>query len=358
MAGHNTHPPRQRLTFQGKFSKISHYKTRVSGRVYSRILLLCFLCFFCPVQSMQYRQLRYFVKIVESGSFSRAATTIHVAQPALSQQIAELEDEVGQKLLHRTPRGVQPTPAGQILYDRASLILRRLDELPGLLKSSTGEVSGTVSLGIVASLAEALIGPIIEHCKAELPQVLLKCSDGNSESLAARVRSHTLDLAVIFEHDFVPVFLRTPIFSQRFYLIGKKLPGKSRSSISLDEIAKLPLVLPGDYSERRRLIDQAFAEFGLTPNIIAEADNLSSELSAIRTGIGHTILNIGALTGAEYETFAPPLLIEPPISMTCSVIWSNDFNLSGSGEAIRKSVVEIIKTFIKKTKRHGAELIQ
>ncbi len=99
---------------------------------------------------------------VEAGSFSRAAATIHVAQPALSQQVAELEEEMGHKLLHRTPRGVQPTSAGQVLFERASSILRRLEELPSVLKSSTGQIAGTgnvptdVEIGGAALLASSL----------------------------------------------------------------------------------------------------------------------------------------------------------------------------------------------------------
>jgi len=306
---------------------------------------------------MQYRQLRYFVKIVEAGSFSRAAATIHVAQPALSQQVAELEEKVGLRLLHRTPRGVVPTSAGEVLFERASSILRRLDELPSLLKSSTGEIAGTVSLGIVASLAEHLIGPTVEQLGSAHPKVMLKCSDGDSESLSGRLQAQKLDLAVVFEQEFVPTFSRTLLFSQRFFLIGKNLPGKARSSVSLNEIAKLPLVLPGVYSERRRIIDRAFTEANLTPTVVAEADNLSSELSAVRTGIGHTILNIGELHGPNAAALAKPVIIEPPITMTCSVISSGDFNLSGAGEAVRGLVADVIRSFIKTTKRPGATLV-
>lgn len=307
---------------------------------------------------MQYRQLRYFVKIVEAGSFSRAAGTIHVAQPALSQQVAELEEEVGLKLLHRTPRGVQPTPAGEILFERASSILRRLDELPGLLKSSIGDVAGTVSVGIVASLADVLIGPIAEHFKSTFPNVMLKYLDGDSETLSARVLAHKLDLAVIFEHEFVPTFSRLPIFTQRFYLVGKPLRGKTRSSISIKDIGSLPLVLPGDNIERRRLIDEAFAAFKIAPNVVAEADNLSSELSAVRTGIGHTLLNVGELPSAGYEAFAKPLLIEPPITMTCSIISSGNSTLTSAAEAARTSITAIVQSFVKNSKRPGAALIK
>src|ERR1700742_4952264 len=95
---------------------------------------------------MQFRQLRYFVKIVEAGSFSRAASVVHVAQPALSQQVAELEERLGVMLLQRSARGVRPTVAGEILYREASAILHQLDGLPGAIRPSSAVPEGAVSL--------------------------------------------------------------------------------------------------------------------------------------------------------------------------------------------------------------------
>ena len=102
---------------------------------------------------MQFRHLRYFVKIVEAGSFSRAAAAIHVAQPALSQQIAELEARMGVALLVRSARGVRPTAAGDILYREASAILRDLEQLPGIVRSSGGEAEGAVRVGFASMIA-------------------------------------------------------------------------------------------------------------------------------------------------------------------------------------------------------------
>ncbi len=85
---------------------------------------------------MQYRHLYYFLRIVEAGSFSQAARTIHVAQPALSQQIAELEASLGVPLLQRSARGVKPTAAGEKLYEDASSIQLKDEYLPGLVRSS------------------------------------------------------------------------------------------------------------------------------------------------------------------------------------------------------------------------------
>src|SRR5271156_5114342 len=125
------------------------------------------------VSSMQLRLLRYFVKIVEAGSFSRAAATIQVAQPALSQQIAELEEQLGLSLLQRSARGVRPTPAGGGLFPAASSVLRQVEAVPGIVRSSVGETEGTVGLGMSSTLAASLGGPFIESCKAALPKATL-----------------------------------------------------------------------------------------------------------------------------------------------------------------------------------------
>jgi LysR family transcriptional regulator, nitrogen assimilation regulatory protein len=105
---------------------------------------------------MQFRQLRYFVKIVEAGSFSRAASIVHVAQPALSQQVAELEERLGVALLQRSARGVRPTAAGEIFYKEASAILRQLDQLPSVVRSDTDQPEGVVNVGFISSLAPSI----------------------------------------------------------------------------------------------------------------------------------------------------------------------------------------------------------
>jgi LysR family transcriptional regulator, nitrogen assimilation regulatory protein len=90
---------------------------------------------------MQYRQLRYFVKIVEAGSFSRAASLNYISQSALSEQIAELEQGLGTPLLQRSARGVRPTAAGELLYREASEILKHLDQLPGIVRASMADAA-------------------------------------------------------------------------------------------------------------------------------------------------------------------------------------------------------------------------
>jgi LysR family nitrogen assimilation transcriptional regulator len=304
---------------------------------------------------MQFRQLRYFVKIVEAGSFSRAATTIHVAQPALSQQIAELEERLGVKLLQRSARGVTPTAAGEVLFREASAILHQLDRLPGIVRSSSGEPEGAVSLGLAISLANTLIGPLVRGAQTSLPKVKLKLSDADSRSLEQGVAAHTIDMAVVYEDELVSAFSRRPIFRQRMYLIGSQPAFNTATSASIDDIAKLPLVLPGLPNGRRSLIDRAFAERGFLPNIVAEAETLSSELSAVRSGVAYTILPVANPERFLNDGFVEPLMVEPGLFLTCSVISSSDFPLSHAGEAVRSLVTEYLENELRKMGLMGVE---
>jgi LysR family transcriptional regulator, nitrogen assimilation regulatory protein len=306
---------------------------------------------------MQLRHLRYFVKIVEAGSFSRAAATIHVAQPALSQQIAELEEQLGLSLLHRSARGVRPTAAGEVLYREASSILRQMEQLPGIVRSSSGEIDGSVRLGMSSTLAAALAGSFIDSCKTALPKVTLKFAVADSESLKARIEASTLDLALVFEDELVARFARLPLFRQRLYVVRRDLLAGKPASISLSEIGKLPLILPSAPNVTRVLLDRAFAAEGIDPNVAVEADVLSSILSAVRTGIGVTILPKGTLDDVFPEDLAPPVPIEPPLYLTASIISSGDYPLTRAGEAVRSLLAQFVCDHLQKTSTPGVEWI-
>jgi LysR family nitrogen assimilation transcriptional regulator len=304
---------------------------------------------------MQLRHLRYFVKIVEAGSFSRAASTIHVAQPALSQQIAELELKLGTSLLQRSARGVRPTAAGEVLYREASTILRLVEQLPGMVRSSGGETDGAVSLGMSSTLAATLGGAFFETCKAALPRVTLKLAVIDSESIKARIEAHTLDLAMVFEDELVQAFSRKPLFRQRLYLVRRDpLPGKA-VSISFDKLATLALILPSLPNVVRSLLDRTFAAAGIAPNIVAEADVLSGIISAVNTGMGSTVLPKGDLSDIPGEQTA--LLIEPPLFLTASIISSGDFPLTYAGEAVQNVLIKFAESHFRANNAPGLEWI-
>jgi LysR family nitrogen assimilation transcriptional regulator len=304
---------------------------------------------------MQLRHLRYFVKIVEAGSFSRAAAEIHIAQPALSQQIAELEQMLGVTLLHRNPRGVRPTPAGEVLFVEASAILRQMERIPSIVRSSGGEAQGAVSFGMSSTLASFLAGAFMEASKEALPKVALRFATDDSMSLKSRINEQKMDLAVVFEDEQTAGFIRQPLFRQRLFLIRRKRTPRSPASITLDQLAERPLILPNAPNLVRTMLDRIFADAGITPNIAAETDVFSGMLSAVQTGMGDAILPKGDFSDMPGHSSVLALLIEPPIYLTASMLWSKDVALTQAAEAIRNLFGAFVKDRLQEKALPGAE---
>lgn len=293
------------------------------------------------------------MKIVEAGSFSRAAALVYVAQPALSAQIAELEAELGVALLHRNPRGVRPTAAGEALYRESLEILRRVERIPALVRGSDGAIVGAVSLGMSSTMASVLAGAVMKACREVLPQVALSFVADDSVSLRARIDEHKLDLAVIYENDPVPGLMRTALFRQDYFLIERDEGKRRKRSVTLAEIASLPLLLPPRSNSARVMIDRAFENAGLVPNSVAETNVFSSAVPAVQAGLGATLLPLGdfsGLFGVEGLVATP---IHPPLSQTASLVFSESVSLSRAGEAVHQFLADFIPRFAEEKRPPG-----
>ena len=306
---------------------------------------------------VQLRHLRYFTRIVEAGSFSRAASVVHIAQPALSQQIAELELDLGVTLLHRSARGVRPTPAGDILYHEAVSILGRMDQLAELVRASGPEIEGAVNVGASSTLAATLLGPFFETCRAALPKVTLRCFTAGGTALKARLEAHTLHLACAFEDDLSPGFERRPVYRQSCYLVrNAPLPGNP-ATLSLRDLTALPLVLPAAPNVVRSIVDRRFAEAGLAAQVAAEGDVMTSALSAVQAGIGGAILPKGDFSDVPGCGNLVTTLIEPKIQVTASVLWPAQEALTPAAAAVRDLLIASVEKQCVKALPPGAERI-
>lgn len=304
---------------------------------------------------MQLRHLRYFVKIVEAGSFSRAAALIPVAQPALSQQIAALEEELGVTLLHRSARGARPTAAGAALYTEAASILSRMERIPQIVRSLSGDIQGVVRIGMSSTLASFLAGELMEKCRAALPKISLRFSSDASGQLGARIRDSSLDLALVFEDEPTTGFARQPLFRQRLFVISPRKPGRRPSAMRFEQLADMPLILPAHPNMTRNLLDRLFSEAGIAPQVVAETEVYSGMLSAVQAGIGHTILPLGDFSGQPGNAMVSAVLIEPPVYLTAAVIASNDVPLAPPAEAVRTLLSEFVMQQVQEKGLAGAE---
>lgn len=242
---------------------------------------------------MEIRQLRYFVRIVDLGSLSKAAADLYVAQPALSKQIASLEAELKVSLLVRSPRGVTPTEAGFAFYRQAQSLLRQLARVPDEVRSADASPSGVVAVGMPYSASNILAPALVAAVRERLPGIRLAITEEGSGYLEGLLAGGRLDLSLLYERDRPsPQIEARPLLVEELFLVVKS---GGKGDIPLAEVAKLQFILPGPANSTRQVVEKAFAKAGLGLAIAAEVDGPWSTKSMVAAGLGATILSRSAL---------------------------------------------------------------
>ena len=244
---------------------------------------------------MELRQLRYFVRIVELGSMSRAALDLNLVQSALSQQISRLEGELSTRLLQRSSKGVVPTEAGLAFLREAQLTLRHAEQAVRAAQQS--RLSGTVSVGLAPTTAVVLGVPLMQAMHARYPDVRLHLVESMSGHLTGMLNARQLDLAVLFDTGGARRWSVLPLLEEKLYLMRPRAAGAGHQApaISMASLQDVPLILPTGTHGLRSTLDAAFARSNIKPQLVAEVDSLSMLMDAVCAGLGSTVQPWAAL---------------------------------------------------------------
>ena len=258
---------------------------------------------------MDLRQLEYFVAVADAGSFSRAATLLHLAQPSLSRQVALLENDLGQRLLVRTGRGVAPTDAGAALLVHARRMLDLARQARDEVAELGGSPSGRIVVGLPPRVALGLSVPLVQRFRERFPRAVITVLEGLSVSLRESLVAGRLDLALLFDPPATPPLQYTTLMRERLLLVappGATLP----SRVGLTALARYPMVLPSAPNAIRSLVDGALRQRGVALDVIAEVGAVQTVLRLVAQGVGHTLLPESAVTGPDGALPAAP--VGPP----------------------------------------------
>ena len=270
---------------------------------------------------MELRHLRYFQAVAEALNFTKAAAQLRIAQPALSRQVQDLEEEIGVDLLRRTTRGVTLTAEGKLFLEEVRVLLTHADESVAKVRALARGEFGVINVGYSPSPTVEILPPALVAFQKAVPRVKVMLHDLAGDELVDGLKSGTLELAVLVE----PTGEQTAGIEfeelRRYPFVVALTPTHPFArlkSVSVEQVANEPLVAlrRRDYSEYYRILDRIFTPIQARLNIVAECDGASSLITEVEVGRG-----IAVVSGTLPHVTGKRLLFRPLTgSAECQVV--------------------------------------
>lgn len=309
------------------------------------------------------RQLRYFVTIVEQGSFSRAAASLHVAQPALSLHVRNMESELGTPLLFRTARGVEPTEAGTILVRHARIILDQLVVAEEEIRGHQQDPSGEVHLGVPGTIAQIVAVPLITAVHTRYPNIKLRIAEAMSGFILEWMREERIDLAVLYNQAEEHGIQTERLLDEDLLFFGPTAGLRDRSTapkgtdLTFDTIAQLPLILPGRGHGLRDLLTRTADSMKLQLNTVIDVDSYANIKSLVCAGMGYSILPENAIAPEVGEGKLRSWTISgPTITRNIHIANSGNRAMTKAVTVVRELACEILQELARNGDWVGARI--
>jgi LysR family nitrogen assimilation transcriptional regulator len=290
---------------------------------------------------MNLQQIETFVHVAETGSFSKAALLLDIAQPALSRQVRALETELRETLLIRTGRGVALTDAGRRLLEHGHAIMQRVALAKEDLGSHRDEPVGRIVVGLPPSLARHLTLPLIDIFSKEMPKARLAVVEGFSVHIAEWLTSGRMDLGLVYTPEPQSNIEVSPVLQEPLCLIGPAKALHGREHIQFRALSELPLIMPQHGQIFRKLMEAQATLSQVKLHVVWEVSSVPAILDLVRSGYGYAALTASALNHATGDASLAMLpIVEPHIMSTLCLAQSSKKQatplIKRTAEVIRK----------------------
>ncbi|HSF63633.1 MAG TPA: LysR family transcriptional regulator [Paracoccaceae bacterium] len=297
---------------------------------------------------MDIRRLHAFVKIVDIGSITRAATILRIAQPALSQQIVALETHFGKPLLVRSKRGVVPTEAGKLLYRHGLQILRQLEQAELDINRASEALTGFVTVGLAPLGLGSQIGArLITTVRQRFPGINLHVNETvGGGVISEMIMTGKMDAALIFDPGGIPGLAMEQVTVEELYHVTLQ---DAAEEITLAEVVERDLVLPGRIHTIRQVIDTTLARASRSANVVAQTESISLMVGALDAGLGDTILPLSAARAVQARLPAARIarIRKPNMKITTSICVSATLPPSEPAVAVRAELLRLARDYLK-----------
>ena len=288
-----------------------------------------------PAPDLSLAHLWTLSEVARHGSFSRAAASLYLSQPAVSLHVRLLEERLGLALLDRVGKRAFPTRAGEALLVHAARAFAEIEAARQAIERMRGVVSGRVRLGTGATASIYLLPPVLRRLRARYPALELSVVTGNAPEMAAAVTRNELDLAIVT----LPVRSReltvTPLFTDPLVaIVPPDRAWRRRAPLAPAELGRHPLILYERGGTIRRVIDDWFRHAGVTPRIAMELGNAEAIKELVSAGLG---LSVSSAISIRDEVAAGQLRafrLDPPLSRRLGLLRRRDKPVSPALEVV------------------------
>ncbi|MEO3683796.1 transcriptional regulator CynR [Shewanella vesiculosa] len=261
---------------------------------------------------MLLRHINYFLAVAEYRSFTRAATSLYVSQPALSQQIKQLEEQLGCQLFDRSGRSVRLTDAGEMYARYARNALQDLQEGKRAINDVKNLSSGELRIAITPTFTTYLIGPLIKVFHERYPKVTLSVKEMSQEQMEQRLLDDEFDVGIAFENvHSADIESQTLLVETLALVVRKDHPLAQESVVNLQILNQQSMVLLSNEFATREQIERYCRQHQVQPKVLMEANSLSAVIEIVRNTQLATLLPSN-ITGERDElvaiTLTPSLL--------------------------------------------------
>jgi LysR family transcriptional regulator, nitrogen assimilation regulatory protein len=239
---------------------------------------------------MEFRRLRHFVHVAELGSLSKAAERLHIVQPALSQSIKLMEDELGTMLFTRSRRGMELTEAGRLFLKSAYAILNQYNRAKEDISEIGSSPKGVVSVAMTASAMHALTVPICEDLLGRYPGIVLNIEEGLAANLQQSLEAGWYDLMVSYMTKADDSLHVEDLIEEDLFLVDAYCKGDRAAEIEFREISNFSLILPQSQHGVGGAIHATAAELGLTLDMARVTAAMHPTLQLVEAGYGQSLL--------------------------------------------------------------------
>ena len=276
---------------------------------------------------MDLRQLRYLVALADERHCTRAAAREHIAQPALSQQIRKLEDELGLALVHRTTRQVALTEAGELLTERARRVLAEVEAARAEMQQLAGVQTGRVTIGAMQTLAAIDLPLLLATYHARHPGIELAVREEPSDTLAAMLRADQVDLAILSVTDRIErhgLELEQLASEELVAVLPPSHALARRKRLRFAELAGEEFIGFREGWALRHILEQAAAEAGFTPQIAFESNEVARIRALVARGLGIAVLPRSGVAGGDGQDVVAVQLTDPRPTRDVTLAWRAD----------------------------------